>query len=927
MSIGDPPIANAADQEAYALIATLHATGLRLEELTGGEVDAVIGRDGATFLLRRAQEELRLREAAMHAAILNALQANIALIDNRGVIVSVNRTWSEFAETNGFFGPGHGVGVDYLGVCETARQGGNAEGGLAGDGIRSVLAGDSKCFSMDYACHSPTQRRWFLMTVTPLSNTAADGAVITHRDITAEHRAKDNLLASELQFRQIAESVGDVFTLREVPSLRTIYVNQAYETVWGRTCASLYARPDSWIDAVHPDDVRSLKWKDISEATVPHVEQDFRIVCPDGETRWIEARRSPVRNDTGIVVRVATISTDITRRKHAELGMKRLNRVYSVLGAMNALTVRVRDRENLFREACRIAVENGGFQAALVITVDRQTVKSVAAAIKGKNKKLVSAIEAMVAQNAIKPGAMIKEAIEEKRVVVSNDSQSDANVAFGDTYAALGAQSKAIFPLLVANEVVGVFALYASESGFFHAEEMRLLSGLADDISLAIYHIDNQDRLNYLASYDALTGLANRALFLDRVRGRLLQAGDGATQAVFELDIQHFKNINDVFGREDGDNLLRQVAQRLIEFGGDASRCAHLGADRFAVVSEIDGAEQAGRLAQHGLEAIFHLPFRVGENDVRISVNTGIALFPDDGRDAGTLLHKAEAATKNAKATGEPFLFFTQAMTERVTERLLLETQLRRAIDNEEFVLYYQPKLDCSTGEVTSVEALIRWNDPKTGLVPPDAFIPVLEESGLIGDVGRWAMRKAIGDYLRWCNEGLTAVRIAVNVSALQMRSREFVAEIQRAISIDKRAAAGLEIEITESMLMKDVEQAIVTLRAIRALGVTIAIDDFGTGFSSLGYLSKLPVDTLKIDRMFVTDMPASPQGLSLVSTIINLAHSLQLNVVAEGVETEEQSRLLMSMQCDEMQGYLFSKPVPTNVLEEKFLGRLPRAH
>ena len=224
------------------------------------------------------------------------------------------------------------------------------------------------------------------------------------------------------------------------------------------------------------------------------------------------------------------------------------------------------------------------------------------------------------------------------------------------------------------------------------------------------------------------------------------------------------------------------------------------------------------------------------------------------------------------------------------------------------------------SGKLAGAEALIRWNDPRTGLVAPGRFIPILEETGMIYDVGRWALRKAIEDYLRWQSAGLPALRVAVNVSPLQLRSRGFVAEISEAIGIDARAVAGLELEITESLIMEDIKHNITTLQGVRALGATIAIDDFGTGFSSLSYLSRLPVDTLKIDRSFVDDMTTGPEGLALVSTIISLAHSLKLNVVAEGVETDEQSRLLRLLNCDEMQGYLFSKPVPTDIFESRFL-------
>ena len=298
----------------------------------------------------------------------------------------------------------------------------------------------------------------------------------------------------------------------------------------------------------------------------------------------------------------------------------------------------------------------------------------------------------------------------------------------------------------------------------------------------------------------------------------------------------------------------------------------------------------------------------------------GIALFPDDGWDAETLLRNAEAALKKAKSTGDRYLFFNQAMVERVAERLSLENRLRQAIDNDEFVLHYQPKLDLATRKLTGAEALIRWNDPRTGLVPPGTFIPILEETGLIHEVGRWALHKAVADYLRWRSAGLNAVRIAVNVSPLQLRNRGFIVEVGQALSIDPHAAAGLELEITESLVMEDVEHSIAVLQAIRAMGVTVAIDDFGTGFSSLSYLSKLPMDTLKIDRAFVNDMTATPQGLALVSTIITLAHSLQHKAVAEGVETDEQLRLLQSLDCDEMQGFLISKPVPSEIFEKQFL-------
>jgi EAL domain-containing protein (putative c-di-GMP-specific phosphodiesterase class I) len=314
-------------------------------------------------------------------------------------------------------------------------------------------------------------------------------------------------------------------------------------------------------------------------------------------------------------------------------------------------------------------------------------------------------------------------------------------------------------------------------------------------------------------------------------------------------------------------------------------------------------------------------PFSLNDTVFHVALRVGVALFPDDGADAETLFRNAEAALKHAKASGERYLFYNEKMTERVAGRLTLENQLRRALVNGEFVLHYQPKVNLGNRKLTGAEALIRWNDPHTcELGPPGRFIPILEETGLIREVGRWALQQAVADSLRWRGAGLAAVRIAVNVSPMQLRNRGFIEEIGEVIGSGAQAAAGLELEITESLIMEDVTRNIAILKEIREMGVPIALDDFGTGYSSLSLLARLPIDTLKIDRSFVVDMRSGPRGLALVQTIINLAHSLDFKVVAEGVETEEQAGLLRLLNCDDMQGYLFSKPVPGDIFEAKFL-------
>jgi len=517
---------------------------------------------------------------------------------------------------------------------------------------------------------------------------------------------------------------------------------------------------------------------------------------------------------------------------------------------------------------------------------------------------------------------MVARAIRDKKFIVANDSQNDPQVLLGKQYAKAGIGSMIILPLIVSDEAMGALALYAGERNFFHAEELKLLTELADDIAFAIDHLDKQARLDYLAYYDVLTGLANGALFHERLEQGLVSAKEqGHKLALVLLDIERFKAINDTLGRAAGDALLKDLATRLSNYVVDAGRVGRIGADHFALMipglqTEVDLA----RLIEHRVGEIFGLPFRIGDSEIRASARLGIALFPADGGNAGTLFRNAEAALKKAKAGNEHYLFYDQNMNARVAENLALENRLRQALEQGEFVLYYQPKVSLVSGKMTSTEALIRWNDPRTGLMPPDRFIPILEETGLIHEVGRWALRQAIADYLRWRSAGLPAVRIAVNVSPLQLRHHDFIAEIEQAIGIGPHAADGLELEITESLIMENVQLSISSLQAIRALGVSIAIDDFGTGFSSLSYLARLPVDTLKIDHSFVLDMTDGAEGLALVSTIINLAHSLKLKVVAEGVETEEQARLLRLLDCDEMQGFLFSRPVPVDIFEAQFL-------
>ena len=917
------PLAADADNEVFALIETLHQAGQRLEELTAGEVDTVADRHGQPFLLRHAQEHMRHAEAIKQAAILNALPAHIALLDTQGIIISVNEVWQKFASANVLQGSGYGVGLNYLEICDLAQGDDAALAQQVAAGIRSVLAGAVNIFSLEYPCHSPLTQSWFLLTVTPLADDPPHGVVVMHLNITERKLLTLKQAANEAQLRTLVQTIPDLISLKDAQGIY-LSCNPMFERLFGAREADIIGKTDyDFVDKELADFFRAHDRKAM-ETGKRSSNEEWLTFPDDGHRGLFETIKTPMLDAEGKLIGVLGIARDITERKVATDKIVRLNRVYAVLSGINTLIVRTRDRQELLDQACRITVEQGKFRLAWIGLLGANGLDVTPMARAGVDEGYLDNIQLTARDDAPDRCEMVARALREKMAVVCNDIDTDPQMArWREEALRHGYRSVVIFPLQFSDKVSAVLALYASEKDFFDTEEMKLLTELAGDIAFAMDHIEKQERLNYLAYYDVLTGLANRTLFIDRVAQYLRSAVSGGHKlALFLIDLERFKNINDSLGQSAGDALLRQVAQWLTRNAtGDGNLVARVGADHFALVMpEVKQGGDLPRLLEKWMEAFLEHPYHLNDAVFRIAAKVGVALFPDDGADAETLFKNAEAALKKAKASGQRYLFYTQKMTSSMVGKLTLENQLRQALDNEEFVLHYQPKVNLASGRLTSAEALIRWNAPRTGLMPPSHFIPNLEETGLIHDVGHWALRQAVADYLRWHSAGLPAVRIAVNVSPLQLRHRGFIAELDQLISIDPRAAAGLELEITESLLMEDVKHSIASLQAIRAMGISIAIDDFGTGFSSLSYLSKFPVDTLKIDRSFVIDMTASPEGLALVSTIVSLAHALKLKVIAEGVETQEQARLLRLLDCDEMQGFLFSRPVPSEIFASRFL-------
>jgi diguanylate cyclase (GGDEF)-like protein len=601
----------------------------------------------------------------------------------------------------------------------------------------------------------------------------------------------------------------------------------------------------------------------------------------------------------------------------AHEGLVQTNRVYAVLSEINSLIVRVADRDELLQQACRILIGTGHFSKAWIGLAGEGIAPVRILAWAGAPDAFFEDLQQRFSSRAPGSPGLLARTLDSGQPSIANDIANDPAVHEKAKLLDSGSRSFALFPLLIGGRTVGILSIHSSRAGFFDAEETRLLLGLANDISFALDHLLKADRISYLTSHDPLTTMPNRVLAAEILTQHLMEAERNDKRVcVAMIDLVRFRRINEMLGRRAGDDLLQQVAERLRIVDPFAAR---LGADQFMLqLVDRRSPVDLARDFEHIAHSCFDRPFVIGNDEVRMGCRIGASVSPDDGCDAETLFRNAESALCRARTAVEAFVFYAPDMNASANEALAIESKLRRAIEREEFVLHYQPRIRFSDSRICGVEALIRWQDPDDGLVPPMRFIPVLEETGLIATVGRWALMRALRDLASWTSAGAEPVRIAVNVSPLQLNQANFTAQVAELVTGAR--ADALELEITESVIMQDVDRKIAMLREIRALGVSISVDDFGTGYSSLAYIAKLPITSLKIDRAFVADMTVSPEGYVLVSSIIALAHALKLKVVAEGVETEEQANLLKLLSCDEAQGYLFSKPVPAARIQELLL-------
>ncbi|MGZ8268772.1 MAG: EAL domain-containing protein [Burkholderiales bacterium] len=436
------------------------------------------------------------------------------------------------------------------------------------------------------------------------------------------------------------------------------------------------------------------------------------------------------------------------------------------------------------------------------------------------------------------------------------------------------------------------------------------IAGIASDVT---QRKEAEEKLVYLAHYDGLTGLPNRVLFLDRLKQTLSHcARRGTLAAVMFVDLDRFKVVNDTLGHAMGDELLRQVGARLSVCVREGDTVARFSGDEFVlIVNDLHGPEDARHIAQKVLQAYVE-PFRVSSHEIFVSTSICISMFPSDSEDEQALLKNADSAMYRAKESGRnSFRFYTREMNARAMYRLQLENSLRHALDRGEFCLHYQPKACLHTGEITGVEALLRWERPGHGLVAPAEFVPLLEDTGLIVPVGEWVLSEACRQADAWRKAGRALVPVAINISARQFASRNLGDLVRRMMNLHGLDPRYLEFELTESLLMVNTEDAVRTLEYLKSLGLKLSIDDFGTGYSSLAYLKRFPIDALKIDRSFIDEITTDVGDATITRAVIGMAHNLGLKVIAEGVETQAQIAFLSANGCDEAQGYYFARPQP----------------
>jgi PAS domain S-box-containing protein len=746
---------------------------------------------------------------------------------------------------------------------------------------------------------------------------AVDRALRMAQERRERAEAQQALAQSEERFRSIVENSQD-WIVEVDADFRITYTNPACEEVMGYAPEALIGTSlVSYLTEESADEVHGKVGLYV-ESRRGWSRWRLRWCHADGGARVLESSGMPLYGETGELAGYRGVNHDLTVVLEQKEKIQQLVRIHAVLSEVGNSVIRSVDRQSLLLNACRVAVEQGGFKAAGIAERGPRGTLQVVGSF--GDQKLLGTVDPrqpmeMGENSAYHHHPSIIAMREQRTVLVENYEQADVPEDLRELMLANGVRSQVSLPLGAAPW--GVLALYSDRVLASSEEELALLRRLGDDIDRAIEFIAKGERLEYLAFHNPLTGLPKRVAFQGQLQELLARGGQVVVAA---CNVQRMGRINSSRGRNFGDALLRQIGLRLERQPYSEFLVAHPEGDTFLLAYPANGMldGECDDLDER-LRLMGQAPFQVNNEHVYVSLRAGLALGPFQGDTAESLERNAMSALAGAREQRVHVKAYNAELRRVAMQRVELEHDLRRAIDEEQFELYYQPKYDAHSRRLVGAEAVIRWHHPGSGMVPPDVFVPILEDTGLIVPVGHWVMREALAMALAW-RQFQPDLRIAVNISAREMRSATFLEECIEMLALHS-ADQPLDIEVTESVLMESVDQSIRVLEGLRNLGCRIAIDDFGTGYSSLNYLVRLPVDLVKIDRSFVSTLTQSPEIVALVNHMITLSHSLSLKVVAEGVEEEEQAKLLRLLRCDQLQGYLFGRPIPAPQFASQVLG------
>ena len=700
------------------------------------------------------------------------------------------------------------------------------------------------------------------------------------------------------------------------------YETQTHHVVWSEEMFRIYGAERSrtipscreLIARIHETDRQRMvelvqRAVDGGEAS----ETEFRILTPGRETRWIHAMAQPQTDAQGRTYQLRGTVADITERKQQTMQLESERRVLEAIATGAPLP-------SVLELLCNLVEGQWSDARCAVHLLDPQNLLLLEAAAPNVPPifRLATARRPVGADR----GTCGSEAHRGETAIASDIAHDpdweDCRVS------ALAAGLRACWSMPIrgqARPVLGVFSTYFSEARHPTARELEFLERVTNLAKIAIERHEAEQRIRQLAHFDELTGFPNRVMFDQSLDHAVQQARRaGSSLALLFVDIDRFKKINDTLGHAAGDRLLRLMADRLKQCLRASDLVARFGGDEFMVLLEnLPDRQYAATVADKLLEVIAK-PLALGDQELHMSASIGISTYPVDGNDAQTLQKNADIAMYRAKDQGRSGWHYYSSTTDTHTlERLTLESQLRRALEREELVLHYQPKQDIASGQITGMEALVRWNHPELGMIAPDRFIPLAEETGLIVALGEWVLRRACAQTRELQGmAGIAPLRVAVNLSARQFSDDRLIGVVSDALRESGLEARDVELEITESMVMYKPEHAAKVLARVKEMGVQVAMDDFGTGYSSLAYLKRFPIDSIKIDRSFIQGIPGDADDSTLTQAIVAMAHSLRLRTIAEGVETGQQLDFLRRHQCDEMQGYYFSRPLPFQQLVEK---------